>query len=157
MDILSHYKKYVIVLGGVLFVILSLIILSFSLFQGSSARPPVTTTSPTLPDTTPAPTEFDPYDEEYTKSVEQINKEELPEVKQDQKVALFLEKLPMQGTNFTAAYDMETNTVQVTIPTAKRTEGEAEFDAFLRANGVESRDWIQNLTFRYRDIDPDQH
>ncbi|MBP9719579.1 MAG: hypothetical protein KBD46_03840 [Candidatus Levybacteria bacterium] len=158
MEFFLQNKRYLFLFGGILFFILCLILFSFSLFLSEpSPQNQNTDFSPTPYATTPVPTAYDPYSEEYKDSVKKIDQEEKAIIQQDQKVAKFLTKLPMQGINFIAAYDIDTNKVRVTIPTSKSAEGEKEFDDFLKANGIENRSWIQNLSVQFVTTDPDVH
>lgn len=58
------------------------------------------------------------------------------------------EKLPYYGENFTILYDKSTDKTKVFIY-RNVSEGEKEFDEFLKQNGVENRSWITNLSIEY--------
>jgi len=113
--------------------------------------------TPTSASSTSTKDPNDPYSDAYKDSVEKIRVQEQATLDQDKKVSAFINKLPVQGINFTASYDISSNSVTVTIPSDKKAEGEKEFDNYLGANGIKERSWIQNLTIRYRDIDPFEH
>lgn len=159
MNLFWEHKQYLILLVIGICILSFIFIISFSLL-----RAPTPTDDETI---VPNPTEStssvlpkdpeDPYSDAYKESVKKINEQEKSLLDQDKKVSAFISTLPVQGIDFTASYDIGTNSVTVTIPSARRAEGEKEFDAYLLANGIKQRSWIQNLTIRYRDIDPDAH
>lgn len=148
-------RQYVVLFVVLIFIILFILILSFFLLRSAPLSPSSPLASPAPSFLTPA--EDDPYSQEYKESVQKINEEEKSLLEQDSKVAAFINKLPELGINFTAAYDINTNSVTVTIPSDKVAEGNKEFDAYLQANGIKERSWIQNLTVKYQDFGTFEH
>lgn len=60
-------------------------------------------------------------------------------------VGKLIEKLPYSGANFSLYYDFSKNQFILYVNPSASSEGNAEFDAFLKQNGVESRSWIKDL------------
>lgn len=54
--------------------------------------------------------------------------------------------LPYHGRNFSFYYNFSTNQFILYINPAAVSQGNTEFDAFLKQNHVEARSWIENLT-----------
>jgi multidrug efflux pump subunit AcrB len=151
MNLFFQNKSYLFLLGGILVVVIFLLILAFSLLRaGTPVTPPSETPSPASSLTTPQPSEFDPYSEAYKKSTKKIIQEEKVAIEQDQKVAGLLQKLPFQGSYFTAKYDIGTNVVTVTITPTQNNAGENEFAAFLLENGIQDKSLLPNLKVRYQ-------
>lgn len=151
-------KLYLLLFGGGILLLVFIFIVSFFLLQPATPDIKVADLSPTASPNAIVPKDpNDPYSDAYKESVKKINEQEKSLLEQDKKVAAFINGLPEQGINFTAAYDISTNSVTVTIPSGKRVEGEKEFNDYLQAKGIKNKTWIQNLTIRYRDIDPFEH
>jgi len=158
MNAFLQNKQYMLLLGGGVLLLVFIFITAFFLLQPTTPGANDAGIAPTAAPSSPLPKDYyDPYSDEYKESVKKINEQEKSLLDQDEKVGTFIDSLPVQGINFTAAYDIATNSVTVTIPSSKRSEGEKEFDDYLQSNGIKNKAWIQNLTFRYRDIDPFEH
>ena len=69
---------------------------------------------------------------------------------QPETVVALKEKLPYYGNNFSITYDKSFDTTRVVIYEENIFEGELEFDAFLKTNGVSDRSLINNMTILYR-------
>lgn len=153
MELIRNNKKYLIVIAVFALIALFFIGTAFSLFFPSTPSP---APSPTpLPTDAPAPTitntEFyDPYNDTYKKSVKEIQQEEKTIHERNLAVGRFLDSLPYTGTAVSIRYDIRTNSVTVTIPSARRAEGENELTTYLRSFEIEDRSWIQNLSVQYQ-------
>lgn len=65
-------------------------------------------------------------------------------------VANLKTKLPYFGTYFVLSYNTESDLIKAIIYQNTKTQGDKEFDAFLKENGVNSRSEINNLTVIYQ-------
>lgn len=54
-------------------------------------------------------------------------------------------KLPYEGNDFTLSYNAEDDLFDLYINSANRVQGEAEFESFLKENGIASKTWITNI------------
>ncbi|QQG44517.1 MAG: hypothetical protein HYW86_01205 [Candidatus Roizmanbacteria bacterium] len=93
----------------------------------------------------PTPLSFDaPFvNQDYKKSAQEINKAESPIVEKEAAVGRLLNLLPYSGKNFKMINDYNKAQYVVTIPKSKEKEGNEEFDAFLKKNGIQDRLWIR--------------
>lgn len=147
MEIIS-WKKFILIAGIFVF-ILTLFIMIVNSFQQQEE-----TALPLLPSPFPTITPFEPdvtvtgfipgNTQNYRESVRKANQQETNAITQDAALGRLLEFLPYSGTNFSMRYDYNQNKFFVTIPSAKRSDGEKEFNDFLKKNGVQNRDWISS-------------
>lgn len=88
---------------------------------------------------------------QYQTSADQIAKVEAPIIEKEAAVGRLLDLLPYTGENFRMENDYKNAQFIVTIPKTKEEEGNIEFDAFLKQNGVAERSWIRDnlLVIRY--------
>lgn len=88
---------------------------------------------------------------QYQSSANQIAKVEAPIIEKEAAVGRLLDLLPYQGKDFRMESDYKNAQYVVTILKDKEKEGNAEFDAFLKQNGVAERAWIRDnlLVIRY--------
>ncbi len=89
--------------------------------------------------------------ESYRKSGQIIALTEAPLLKQEKVVGKLQFKMPYKGTNFQMDYDYKLLQYIVIIPNDKISEGNTEFDTFLKQNGIADRSWIRKelLVIRY--------
>lgn len=66
-------------------------------------------------------------------------------INQDQKVSELIAQMPFQGKNFDLSYDLSTNTFTLTLTQATQSEGNLEFDEYLKQNGISNRNSIRYL------------
>ncbi len=57
---------------------------------------------------------------------------------------------PYDGNNFTLSYDPSLDSINVLIYKSNIPAGEQEFNDYLKQNGIDSRDWLNNLTIEYK-------
>ena len=83
---------------------------------------------------------------------DQINSLEIITISQDQfaKVSSLKEKLPFYSSNASISYDMSFDKMTIYIDQENKTDGEQQIADFLRQNGVDSSNWINNLSIDYR-------
>lgn len=88
---------------------------------------------------------------QYQTNASQIVKAEAPIIEKEAAVGRLLDLLPYQGKDFRMESDYKNAQYVVTIPKDKEKEGNAEFDTFLKQNGVAERSWIRDnlLVIRY--------
>lgn len=136
-------KKFIYIVGVVVVLIVLIMILA-ALQQTKTTSLPTSQTFPTITPFEPNVTARNtlPGTTTYNESFKQIQQQEAKIVAQDAALGRLLEFLPHTGTNFSMKYDYNQNTFFVTIPQARRQEGEKELDAFLKQNGVQNRNWI---------------
>jgi hypothetical protein len=79
----------------------------------------------------------------YEQSMQTIYKSEDQIIEREGAIGKLLDLVPQRGTNFTLTFDFDQAQYVVIIPSDKRTEGDAEFDAFLKQNGIQSRAWFR--------------
>ena len=65
-------------------------------------------------------------------------------------VGQLIDKLPHQETNLVLSYDIDRNIFTATIDSSNKELGLAQLDAVLKANGIASRSWIENLKILYK-------
>lgn len=87
---------------------------------------------------------------EYKKSAEEIEATIAPQIKQDSLIGSLLNKLPYYGNNFSMNYDFNNNQFTVIIKIDKKTEGDKEFNEFLKENKILDKSWFNNLTILYK-------
>ena len=147
MDFLLARKNYLLLLGGVLFLLIILLFFALSLLFPSSSQKPTEVSPPPqtqrLPTVEPLPTDF--YSKEYQQSVEKINKEQEPLLKQDLLVSRFQDSLPYSGRYIFVTYNLSLNEVVVKRDPNQKDAADAEFDALLKKNNIDSRAWFPSL------------
>lgn len=66
-------------------------------------------------------------------------------VRRSYTIGQLINLLPYNGSNFSLFYSFSTNVFTLYINPSKQTEGNTEFDAFLKKNGIDNRSWFDNL------------
>jgi hypothetical protein len=61
-------------------------------------------------------------------------------------ISALIGKLPYQGTYFSLSYDFASDSFLLSLSTTNQTQGEMEFENFLKQNGVLDKNWLENLT-----------
>lgn len=135
-------RNYVYILAG-----FAILIALVALLLGQSRPSPlppepiqIFTPSPTAQTSQLKPVSGEKYQEISQSDQEQLNKDSL--------VAQLIKKLPYQGTNFSLEYDYENNQFSITFVSGRQTEGDQEFDAFLKINQIQDRSWLKNLVIK---------
>jgi ABC-type lipoprotein release transport system permease subunit len=90
------------------------------------------------------------YSPKYQEQARKIRQEEAIKFDKETIVGQLLIKLPHQGTNFWLGYDYVDLQFIATISKANQTQGLTELDNYLKANNIQSRDWITNLIIQYK-------
>lgn len=67
-----------------------------------------------------------------------------------EKLLIFESKLPYYGTNFFITFDKSFKKTTIIIDKSKRSEGEMELAEYLKLNGIESTNVLENLTISYK-------
>jgi hypothetical protein len=157
--------KVAIAIGIVVLVVVGLLvsILSRRLIQpGASPSPATGSPSPTgVPTVTPArysredllpntgPTIYQ-QTEEYQRIQNEINLTLAPTLEVHKKTGALLDIVPYRGELFTFDYRDRDLTYVVTLDRNRVLEANQEFDAFLRDNGIEDKEWFTRLKIEYR-------
>lgn len=131
----------------VLFVILIFIILVYLfLHSGNSSK------NPSLnPNATPLPTITSNKGSAPNAKLKPL---EITKTETDFKTTNLINKLPYSGNNFSLFYSFSTNQFTLYINPNNQSEGNSEFDSFLKSNDVADRSWIQNLVITTIPITP---
>lgn len=86
----------------------------------------------------------------YIKSLEDIDAKNKEQLEKAGAVGRLLTKLPYTGNAFSLRYDYGNNIFYLTLVRDNRTQGNQEFEQFLRENDILDRSWIKNLTVSYQ-------
>lgn len=158
-------KKFIIILTIILVIV---ILISFMVSRKPSTPngtdPTSTSTSSTLISTTPSgssnititssvfvePTILITLDPNSPQEGVEYYAIDPSEEKKYIQVGKLMEVVPFTGVNLSLRYDFDLNKYIATIPSDKKNEGEKELDTFLSRQGIQSRDWIHNLTIEYK-------
>ena len=65
-------------------------------------------------------------------------------------ISALIEKLPHEGNYFSLSYDFSKDSFMLLLNTTSSATGEAEFESFLKQNGVLDESWLQNLIRSYQ-------
>jgi len=90
------------------------------------------------------------YSQDYKQKAAQIQQQNQQFNNQEEKVGQLLNKVPYQGTNFKLVFDSSSSEFVVTINQNNKTQGETEFENFLKQNQIEDKSWIRNLRTEYQ-------
>lgn len=127
----------------ILFSILMIIIV-ISLILLGPGRSNQVINNPTAP--SPSINSSVPYSaSEPTGGKEVLTPQAQQAINQDQKVSELIAQMPFQGKNFDLSYDLSTNTFTLTLTQATQSEGNLEFDEYLKQNGISNRNSIRYL------------
>lgn len=69
-------------------------------------------------------------------------------------VGQLINQIPYNGASFSLYYNFSKNEFILYINPSTPSQGNVEFDAFLKKNGVESRSWIENLVSTSEKLTP---
>lgn len=159
MNNTTSHKKIGIVIG-ILVVITVILIFTVNTLRTSQQSPSQRSETNTIPttfqvnqQTTPGvpPSLIPGNSESYRKSTQIIAATEAPILEREKIVGKLQFKMPYKGVNFQIVYDYKLLQYVVTIPNDKISEGNTEFDTFLKQNGIADRSWIRKelLVIRY--------
>lgn len=143
LTFLKKYSIYLLALGAILFVIISFLILQPGGNKTTKPQPspePSASTTPPLDDP-PLPAQG----REYQDSLQVIQKSEEEEISRDSLVGELLNLIPYKGSNFTLDYSFTNNHFILILDKGSESEGNQEFDQFLKNNNVLDRNWIRNI------------
>jgi hypothetical protein len=90
-------------------------------------------------------THFENSESSGTGFGEDTNPTDIQTDKQSGDVMRLLKVTPYHGTNFALFYSYEGNYFTLYINPSNPSAGNAEFDGFLRQNGISNRSWIYDL------------
>jgi hypothetical protein len=146
----GNRAKYII---AVAFILVVALIAFTAVLQRRTEQSSSTTTQIPIPTTnvliTPGtPSTIPAQSEEYQKSIQIIHNQEAPFIKREAAVGKLLDILPYEGTNFKMENDYQAMQYVVTIKKGKETEGQDEFDAFLKLHEIVDQSWIRKELLR---------
>ena len=65
-------------------------------------------------------------------------------------ISALIEKLPYYESYFSLSYDFSNDNFILTLSATAPATGEANFENYLKQNGVLDKSWLQNLTVKYQ-------
>lgn len=141
---MSNKFKFIFIIFIPVFLFIVLMIIQFikggkDIKNESLSISPTSIIIPTIKKDIYFPDDPDPV---YEQSLKKIEGEEREDLRREELVSKLLNKLPYKSDNFSMSHSVRINRFIVTI---KNTQGESDFDQFLKENGISDRSWIRNL------------
>lgn len=104
--------------------------------------------------TSPTPTPFQKVEEQGAVPAAEIDPAGIEEAKKSFRVGGLINKLPYKGENFSFYYNFGTDQFILYIGPSASSDGNTEFNSFLKQNGVDDRSWIENLVIINKSVTP---
>jgi len=79
-----------------------------------------------------------------------ISAQEKQKINQAYFVSSLVNNVPYRGQDFTLAYNFDTATFLLTLDKNNLTAANAEFNAYLKTNGIKDKSWFDNLVTNYK-------
>lgn len=133
-----------------LFVLIALFIM-FLAKGGSSEQPSGSLVTPTL---VPVDTKIYPTISEDPREGTGLEESKIPSIEEKENrsylVMNLTQKLPFQGLYFSLSYDYDRGDFLLMYNRANLQQGQENFNAFLKENGIKDSLWIENIIVSYQ-------
>ena len=90
------------------------------------------------------------YSQSYIDASNKMLADQAPLIEENKNIGKLVSEMPYKGTLFAMDFDYQHGHFVANLSKAKKTEADAEFDAYLKSKGISSKDHIMFLEVNYK-------